>query len=93
MSVRVLCGFELNRVSSFFCKTLSMAIMKFAQEMEAKEKIKAQSWMSAATDLDTGDVEKNWKSTLVRLDLHGADMEGSWVSEFNPADLDNSSNI
>ena len=93
VSVRVLCGFELNRVSSFFCKTLSMAIMKFAQEMEAKEKIMAQSWMSAATDLDTGDVEKNWKSTLVRLDLHGADMEGSWVSEFNPADLDNSSNI
>ena len=45
--------------------------MKFAQEMEAKEKIMAQSWMSAATDLDTGGVQSTVnRPSIVSLEVY-----------------------
>ena len=37
VSVRVMCGFELNRVMIHLCTTCAEAIVQFATEMEARE--------------------------------------------------------
>ena len=55
-------------------------------------------WMAASKSLDSNcnmltDPSSTWQSTLVRLSLHGADLEGSWMKEFDVSDLDQSSNI
>jgi hypothetical protein len=97
VSVRILCGFELNRILVHCCQTLAKAVVKFADEMEANEKKLSQAWIMAANGLDTGgDIASTWKSVMTRLDLHmppGADLEGSWVKDFDVSQLDNSSNI
>lgn len=94
VSIRVLCGFELNRILVHCCQTLAKAVIKYADEMETNEKKLSQAWMMAANGLDTGaDPASTWKSVKTRLDLHGADLEGSWVSAFDVSQLDNSSNI
>ena len=54
--------------------------------------------MAASKSLDSNcnmltDPASTWQSTLVRLSLHGADLEGSWMKEFDVSDLDQSSNI
>jgi hypothetical protein len=94
VSVRILCGFELNRVLVHCCQTLAKAVVKFADEMEANEKKLSQAWIMAANGLDAGgDIASTWKSVMTRLNLHGAKLEGSWVSAFDVSQLDNSSNI
>ena len=37
VSVRVMCGFELNRVMIHLCTTCAEAIVQFATEMEVRE--------------------------------------------------------
>ena len=97
VSVRILCGFELNRILVHCCQTLAKAVVKFADEMEANEKKLSQAWIMAANGLDTGgDIASTWKSVMTRLVLHmppGEDLEGSWVKDFDVSQLDNSSNI
>ena len=93
VSVRVLCGFELNRVVVYLCQVVAKATIKFADKMAAKETTLSKAWMAAASNLDAGDPASTWKSTMVRLEIYGADLEDSWVKDFDPSDLDQSSNI
>ena len=94
VSVRVLCGVEYNRILIHCCKTLAKATMEYANAMETNETNLSQVWMMAANGLETGtDASAVWKSTVNRLALHGANLEGSWVSVFDVAELDNSSSI
>ncbi len=86
VSIRVLCAFELQRVALHAATRVARAVSSFASEMEAKENDLKQSWAAAALKLDD-DVASTWNSTLVRLQLHGAEVDGTWLKDFDIATL------
>ena len=82
VTVRVVCAFEMKRVVLFVATTVAKALVAYADGMEQKERDLQQSWAAAAVKLDPN-VPGVWKSALVRLQLHGAAVEGSWLSSFD----------
>ena len=97
VTIRILCGVELNRILIHCCTTLAKATMQFANAMESNEKKMSQAWLMAANGLKTGTEDKPasvvWNSTTTRLAMYGVDLKDSWVNRFDVAELDSSSNI
>lgn len=87
VTVRAVCAFEMKRALLFIGRTVAKAVLAYAEGMEQKERDLQQSWAAAAMKLDP-DVPGTWKSSLVRLKLHGAAVDGSWLSTFSENGLD-----
>ena len=87
VTVRVVCAFEMKRVLLFVGTTVAKALVAYAEGMEQKERDLQQSWAAAAVKLDPN-VPGVWKSSLVRLQLYGAAVQGSWLSTFEENGLD-----
>ena len=86
VSIRVLCAFELQRVVLHAATRVARAVSSFASAMEAKENDLKQSWAAAALKVDD-DVQSTWSSAMVRLELHGAEVDGTWLKDFDVSTL------